>query len=199
MALYGAFQKITTGNVRTTIDSSTVPANGVPRQPLGTIYSPPVNAGAAIGSGYGAPPVYKYVQYNSTANPSVQAAPAPVYWKDETFTVVTGVFSESFLAAAGSAAGYLMPNSTDYSGLTAAILNGNWVWIQIAGWLQAGLVPSTTPGAGSTIVASAGNWTATGVAAGTAPTSRVMGMQLAAAVSSACDILVGPYTTFWGS
>src|SRR5271154_5072487 len=125
MALYGAFQKITTGNVRTTVDSSTVPVNGFPRQPLGTIYSPPIAPGITTQNGQGAPPVYKYVQYKSTTNPAVVAAPAPVYYVDETFTIVSGNAAEALATTLGNChAGYLMPNSTDYSGLTAAILNG---------------------------------------------------------------------------
>lgn len=199
MALYGAFQKITTGNVRTTIDSSTVPLNAPLKQPLGTIYSPPIAQGITTANGQGAPPVYRYVQYNSTANPAVVAFPAPVYYKDETFTIVTAVFSEGFTGTANAIAGYLMPNSTDYSGLTAAILNTNYVWIQIAGWLGGAAVPTTTPGVASAIIGSAGNWTSTGVAVGTAPGSRVAGTQLAAAVAGACDVLVGGLTTFWGS
>jgi hypothetical protein len=200
MALYGAYQRITTGNVRTTIDSSTVPLNGPPRQPLGTIYSPPINVGLATTTGQGAPPIYKYVQYQSTANPAVVAAPAPVYYTDETFTVVSGVFTESFLGAAGSIAGYLMPNSTDYSGLTAALLNGNWVWIQIGGYLKGAYAPTAgTNAVGTTIIGSTGNWTSTAVAVGTAPSSRVLGMELTAVASAACDVLVGTYSTFWGS
>jgi hypothetical protein len=199
MALYGAYQKITTGNVRTTIDSSTVPLNGPPKNPLGTIYSPPISVALATTTGQGAPPVYKYVQYQSTTNPAVVAAPAPVYWVDETFTVVTGNAAESFTTTAVSIAGYLMPNSTDYSGLTAAILNGNWVWIQIAGWLKGAWGPTSgTAAVGATIQGlTTGSWASTAISA--APANRVLGIQLTAVSSSTCDVLVNGFNTFWGS
>jgi hypothetical protein len=199
MALYGAYQRITTGNVQTTVDSSTLPLNGPPRQPLGTIYSPPISVALATPHGAGAPPVYKYVQYQSTANPAVVAAPAPVYYTDETFTIVSGVFSESLTASAASVAGYLMPNSTALSTLTAATLNGNWVWIQIAGFLAGAYAPTSGGAVGSTIQGLTGNWTSIAVGAGTAPVNRVLGIQLTAIASSACDVLVSGYQTFWGS
>jgi hypothetical protein len=198
MALYGAYQKFS--NFLTQVDSSTVPAPGSqPKNVLGTLYSPPIAPGISTQNGQGAPPVYKYVQYNSTANPAVVAAPAPVYWKDETFTIVTAVFSESLTASAASIAGYLGPNSTSISGFTAALLNTNYVWIQVAGFLAGAYAPTTGGAVGSTIQGVTGNWTSTAIAAGTAPANRVLGIQLTAIASSACDVLVGGYQSFWGS
>jgi hypothetical protein len=199
MALYGAYQRITTGNVQTTVDSSTVPLNGPPKQPLGTIYSPPINVGIATAAGAGAPPVYKYVQYQSTTNPAVVAAPAPVYYTDETYTIVSGNAAEAYITTAGvSIAGYLMPNTTALSTLTAALLNGNWVWIQIAGFLKGAWGPTTGGGATYFLTGlTTANWASDGIA--TAPTSRVLGIQLTAVSSSVCDVLVNGYGSFWGS
>jgi hypothetical protein len=195
----------TTGNYLTQIDSA-LNANGAVNyaNPLGTLYAAPINTGAlTTAAGAGAPPVLKYVQYLSTANPAPVAAPAPVYWKDETFTVVTGVYSEGFTGTANSIAGYLLVNTTSVSSLTATVLtnsgNGVGVWIQIGGWLSGAYAPTAgSAGVGNTIIGSAGNWTSTAVAAGTAG-SRILGMQLTAVASSACDVLVGGLSTFWGS
>ena len=199
MALYGAYQRVTTGNVQTTVDSSTTPLNGPPKQPLGTIYSPPINVGLATATGQGLPPVYKYVQYNSTSNPSVVAAPAPVYYTDETFTIVTGAASEAYVTTAGvSVAGYLMPNTTALSTLTAALLNGNWVWIQVAGFLKGAWGPTTGGGVSDLIVGlTTGSWASSGV--GSASASRVLAVQLTAVASSVCDVLVGGQGVFLGS
>lgn len=173
---------------------------------LGAIYSPPANSTGVVGAGYGAQPVYKYVYYNSTSNPAPEIAPAPVYFTDETFTVVSGDASEAYNLSgspAGAAiAGYLGPNTTAYSGLTAAILNDSYCWIQIGGLLVGGFEPTTqtATGLGNPIYGlGSGNWTSdvdTSVAAG----SRAVGVQWSTISGGVCDILLGGYnTTFWGS
>lgn len=191
--MYTPYVRITTGNFQTTLDNTA-------QNPLGCIYAPPVNAGAiTTAPGTGAQPVVKYVYYNSTSNPAVVASPAPVYYKDETFTVVTGNAAEAFVTTLGCMiAGYLLPNSTAYSGLTAAILNQSYCWIQIGGFLAGAYAPTTTPGAGDLVVGlTTGNWASEGVSAATA--NGLLGRQLTAVVSNACDVLVGADGTFWGS
>jgi hypothetical protein len=113
----------------------------------------------------------KLVLYKSSANPAVQTGPAPVYYVDETFTTVSGVFSEGIVSATGSSssiAGWLLPNSGTVAGIgagttafTATVLNnggnGSWVYIGLAGfipkaYLAAGAVNNSLTGA-------SGNWT----------------------------------------
>ena len=137
------------------------------------------------------------VQYKSTGKPAPVAGPAPVYWADETYTIVTGVESEALLGLNG-AAGYLMVNTTDYSGLTDALLEGAYCLIQVAGYLQNAWGPTSgTAGVGNWIVPLAGNFatqnivasaTANGVAA------RPFGVQATTItttpIAGLCDVLV---------
>lgn len=193
--MYTPYPRVTTGNVQTVLDA-------VAKNAIGSIWSPPANLGAPLSTkGLGAQPVYKYVYYNSTTNPTPVAAPAPVYYTDETFTTVTGNAAEAFITTGGaSIAGYLMPNSTAISGLTAAQLNQSYVFIQIGGLLVGAYAPTvtTTPAAGNVIVGAAtGNWASTVVAV-SAAASRQLGFQWTAIASAACDVLVDG-DCFWGS
>lgn len=140
----------------------------------------------------GAPAIYVLVKYSSTAQPAPVAGPAPVYWTDNTFTTVSGVESEG-VAGLASTAGYLMPNTTDYSGLTAAMLQGATVLIQVAGYLKGAYGPTSGGGVGNLIAPTAGNWVTTGVAvSGTTGgiSGRAFGNQLTAIASGLCDVLV---------
>ena len=141
----------------------------------------------------GTPSIYMLVKYASTAKPAPVAGPAPVYWTDETFTTVSGVESEG-VAGLASVAGYLMPNTTDISGLTADMLNGAQVLIQVAGFLKGAYGPlGGTAGVGNLIVPAAGNWTTNGVVASDSAngvSSRHFGWQLTAVSSGLCDVLV---------
>jgi hypothetical protein len=172
-----------------------------PTNPLGCIYSPPVNEGAiTTAAGTGAQPVYKYVQYSSTANPATVAGSAPVYYVDNTFTIVSGDAAEAYITTNGAmVAGYLCPNTTSVGAtFTAAYLNTGYVWIQIGGYLANAWGPTTgTPGAGVLITGAAtGNWASSGTAAAD---NRILGLQLTAIASSVCTVLVGAAGTFWGS
>lgn len=142
---------------------------------------------------YGAPAIYMNVLYKSTAQPAPVAGPAPVYWTDETFTTVSGVESEG-LAGFASTAGYLMPNTTSYSVLTAAILQGAQVLIQVAGLLQGAYAPTGgSAGVGNMIVPAAGNWVTNGVATSDTTggvSARPFGWQLTVIASGLCDVLV---------
>jgi hypothetical protein len=184
--------QIDTGKVRTYLynaSQSQVPiyAGLGENQVLGQRYVGVTNTGAS--NPFGAPAIFMLVQYQSTANPAPVAAPAPVYWTDTTFTKVSGVASESIVTPQGIA-GYLMLNTTDLTSLTATTLNGGLCLIQIAGYLKGAYNPTTTPGQGNWIIGSAGNWTSTGIANGTAPGVRSLGIQLTAVASGVCDVLV---------
>lgn len=194
---------VSTGNVFTAIDtytatstvnqtippSQTALPNGAYNYP-GQAYLLPISTfGLQNQNGQGAPLVVRYVRYNSTANPALLAVPAPVYWKDETFTVVTGVFSEGQTAGAASLAGWLLPNTASVSGLTAAILNGNWCFIAVSGFL-AGAASVAGAASGATIIGASGNFTAASVAQGSAITAAPFARQLTALTGTNADLLL---------
>jgi hypothetical protein len=147
-----------------------------------------------VSNPYGAPAIYMLVKYLATsattlANWQTPAAPAPVYWADNTFTTVTGIFSEAYNSlGAQMVAGYWMPNTVSLPNATLAQLLGGVGFIQVAGFLPGGWGPTATPGAGFNITGSTGNFTSTGSAS--APAGRTLGVQLTTIASSVCNILV---------
>jgi hypothetical protein len=188
---------ISSGSVFTTIDTyNSALLNNAAQNNLGISYSLPVPQGLlASAKGQGAPLVVRYVRFNSTANPSLIATPAPVYWTDETFTTVSGVFTEGNPAATGninSLAGFLLPNSTAL-GLTgaasAAALNGNFCFIAVAGFLAGVTVPASTA-VGDSLTGAAGNFTLARVASGTAPTAIRLAQAVSAINAGVADILI---------
>lgn len=202
--MYTPFARIGTGSVLTQLDST-------PKNTVGAIWSPPATAGAPITTkGYGAQPVYKYVYYNSTVNPSPENAPAPVYYTDESFSTVSGDSAEAFFVEGGlgpCAAGYLMPNTTSITGLlatataTAPGLNQSYCWIQVGGWLGGAFAPTTLTGAGvgSYIYGtSTGNWSSV-VNTTIGAQTRIFGVQWSVITNLLCDVLVGGPSVFWGS
>lgn len=208
---YLPYAKVSTGNVQTTLDAAA-------KNPIGGLYAPPVpypttatfsTTAAASTSGYGAPPIFKYVYFYDAAalTGTMQAAPAPVYYIDESFTTVTGNAADAYYTTGGACvAGYLMPNTTALgtSNTGAAWylqLSQSYVWIQIAGFLPGAYAPTTLTGAGqgSQIYgASTGSWTSI-VNTTLAASSRTLAIQWTAIASSACDVLVGGDGAFWGS
>jgi hypothetical protein len=184
MAQYGASlqtAQVTTGNVRTTIDTYVATGTITPYQPNG--------ARNPVGMKYydntpsttypnGLPAAYRYVRYSSTANAAVIAYPGPVFWTDIGKTTVTSTMSEGLTATQQSLAGWLMPNSTDISGLTAAILNGNWVWICVAG-VVLNAASAASIAKGDFLIGSSGAWVPVRVASGTAPTYLLGALALA--------------------
>lgn len=195
--MYTPYVRITTGNVATVLDVN-------PTNPLGTIYSPPQNqALPATTKGFAAQPVYKYVQYVSTATPAPIAQPGVVYYTDETFTKVTAVETEALGTSAtlslNFGAGYLLTNTTAVSTLTAAILQSSYVWIQVGGFLAGAQVIASGSAVGDTIIPITGtNWIPGRTAIATAPPfSRPFGVQLAAATTGVADVLINGM--FWGS
>lgn len=178
--------QVTTGNFRTTMDKFDAnKLNNGAVNTLGCAYYDNGPQPPLVANVNGVVTKYRYVRYNSTANSvAVQAAPAAVYWTDATMTTVTGKVSEA-LGAQGFPAGLLMPNSTDITGLTAALLNGNFVWIAVAGIVLA--VASAAAAAGDQLFATLDMSTTGGLskaAVGAATTGRQFGFALAASPST---------------
>lgn len=166
-------------------------------QVLGQRYVGQSNTTAA--NPYGSPAIYQLVNYLktsalTTANLTTAGGPAPVYWTDNTFTTVTAITTEAFATSPiAFPAGYLLLNTVDLPSLTAAMVLGAMLLIQVAGYCKAAYAPTTTAGAGigASIVGIAGTFTSSTVAAGTAPTYQPFGRQLTAIASGLCDVLVG--------
>jgi hypothetical protein len=194
MGGFAAFPVLTTDSPFTTIDvaSSTDYRNlNGARQLPGTIAVYPLNPAVfnlttpTVGSGSYL--IMKYVLYKSTLNPACVSASAPVYYTDDTFTTVTGQYTEA-LGGANTAAGWLGPNITALSQYTGAqlatALNNNYCWIILTGIIVNAYLSSAGAVGDSLVVTNAANWATTAVAAGTAPTAKVMGYQLTAVTSS---------------
>jgi len=200
--MYTPYIRISSGNnPYTTLD----PGTASPRNTVGAIYSGPpaatsVATGASATKGYSAQPVLKYVLYLSTTNPTPSAYPAPVYYTDESFSTVSGNAAEAFYTTSGACvAGYLLPNSTAIASLTATQLNNSYCFIQVGGLLVGAAAPTTltAAGVGNYIYgATTGNFTSI---VNSSVVGRLLGVQWTAIASSACDVLVGGYTSFWGS
>jgi hypothetical protein len=107
-------------------------------QLLGSLYQAPLVPTGSVTNGGGLNSYLKYVRYNPTTSQTIQAGPALVYWKDETFTTVTPLAAEAFAgatSAANSIAGWLLYNTTTLSTATAAQINGNFCWIAVGGFV----------------------------------------------------------------
>jgi len=148
----------------------------------------------------GSPAIFMLVQYLSTsaittANLTTAAAPAPVYWTDNTFTTVTGITTEALGATnLGLAfpACFLMVNTTALTTLTAAQLVGAQCLIQVGGYLKGAYMSSSAnAGIGAWIVPVAGTLSSAFIAAGSSTTYQPFGRQLTALTSGLCDVLVG--------
>jgi hypothetical protein len=166
--------------------------------PLGSLWTIPSpsqggNLTLATATGYGAWLTVKYVRYNSTANPAIPAGPAIVYYTDETFTTVSGVFTEGNIAGTGSSAsiaGLLLPNTGTVTGIglgtgvTAALLNGNFCFIAVQGFVPSCYLSAGTQG--SALSGVAGNFTS----AVTTGILRPYGYSWGAITSTIGDVLV---------
>ena len=222
MALGTEFPVISSGNLYTAIDTyqaSTVqpPVQSQPQgamNPLGAAYllslgAPegpsmyyPTIGGSLNSNGWGAPLIVRYVRYNSTTAAAMLAYPAPVYWTDETFTTVTGTFSEGFPASTGNLnalAGWLLPNFTSLGKTGAAsttLLNGNFCFIATKGFLPTAAVVASTA-IGDALVGASGNFVCARVASGNAPTSVRNAIALTAvSANTTSDILINCDITF---
>ena len=96
---------------------STLPNKGA-RNPLGSrwVYQDSSNRNVVLA----------FVRVNATVAPGTLYC-GPVYWKDNTFTVVTPVFTEGFNSA-NMVAGVLV---------NTGITNGNFTWIIVSGYCGA--------------------------------------------------------------
>ena len=196
----------TTGNLYTSIDTylaATVAENNGATCPLGTRYTYPLGtqlsptAGfgyVSSGIGLGVPLTICYVRYNSTTNPDFLANPGVVYWQDTTYTIVTGAVGD---AADGnnSIAGYILINTTNYPGSKTgaqlkAIVQGNFVWIVVAGYVPAATAITSTA-AGDYLIASATSFTPARIASGSNITARVVGQAATALSGAVADVVVG--------
>jgi hypothetical protein len=127
---------------------------------------------------------YRYVRYNPTAAVSLVLGtnvPGVVYWKDNTFTVVTPTASEGVTNKINQVAGYL---------LNANATAGNFVCIQVAGYLASAVVA-----AGSAIddlqIALATTPLITGrCASGNYISARPVAVTLAAIIGNTAPILI---------
>lgn len=167
--------------------------------PLGALYFQPAPAEGSIGlgtaAGYGSGLWMRYVLYKSTANPATVGGPAPVYYTDETLTIVSGQASEA-LGGINTVAGWMLPNTSTGatgagSGFTNTVLNngglGSYVWIGLLGFIP-GAISATSVVAGDQLIGN-GNFTVTRVAANTAPTNKLLGYALASVSGGLGDVL----------
>jgi len=195
MAQFGASiqtAQISTGNFRTTIDpynanlAGSYPLPYGQKNPLGAAY---YDATGSLSNPFGVPGKYRYVRYNSTSNPALTGVTGPfiVYWTDATFTTVTPVSSESLTGTVNIPAGLAMPNLTSLPNLTAAQLNGNFIWIAVGGY-----VPGAYMGAYAAAIGTpfAGTATAFLPAVVAAVTTFTMGWTTTAAASNLANVLV---------
>lgn len=207
--------RITTGNVRTTFDAFTPapgpstpgptppPFNGL-ANPLGTTFldqgGPDSNSGTLVQLPLNQVALYKYVLFKSTSNPALLASPGLVYYVDAAATTVTGVASESFSTTGNSLAGWMMPNTTDLSALTAAILNnganGSGVWICIGGYVKAATAITSTAVGDSLVGGGATAFTPGRVGSGTASTFAKFATALTALSGAVADINVNVVPVF---
>jgi hypothetical protein len=226
MALQYEFPVVSTGSLYTAIDTyastiSTQPPTNTPSWPNGalnpigaafliapgsSLYSPaqyyPSASGSLNSNGWGAPLIVRYVRYNSTTNANLLAYPAPVYWTDETYTTVSGTFTEGNPAATGnlnSLAGWLLPNSTSLAltgAKSATALNGNLCFIATKGFVPGAAVVGSTA-IGDALVGAAGNFVVTRTASGSAPVSSRNALALTAVTANVTsDIWINCDPTF---
>lgn len=145
--------------ILTAVSVGPFPSPQLPNQ-LGVVY---YDNAVTIANPNGTPTKYRYVRFVATATPAIQATPAPVWWTDATMTAVTATSAESWAGANSQAfAGFMMPNSTDVSTLTTALLKANGgagVWIAVAGIVTG--VASPAAAAGDNLFASTADWATT--------------------------------------
>jgi hypothetical protein len=158
-------------------------------QLLGSLYFQPLTPTGQASNGGGSNQILKYVRYNPTTSVAIQAGPALVYWKDETFTTVTPTLSEALGASQNSVAGWLLYNTTTLSTATAAQINGNFAWILVGGFNPGAVAPASTA-IGDVVIGATGSFTGARVAAGTAPGYRIAGYALTAVASGLADFNV---------
>lgn len=190
------YPEISTGNPYTVVDTyNTALENNGAFQPLGSIYQAPLNVATIVTKGIGLNNYFKYVRYNPTVSQNFLTGPQLVYWKDNTFTTVTGLASEAL--SLDLPAGWLLFNVTSTplaTGQTAAqqaaTVNGNFVYIQVGGFIPQAYVTTGTAVGGAIIPASS-TFGATGyIAPSTNITDPVVGRVVSVAASNLSDLYV---------
>lgn len=135
---FGSVNPYTGTTPYTAIDTyNTALENNGASQLIGSLYQAPLVPTSSLVAGGGLNAYFKYVRYNPTTSQTIQAGPALVYWKDETFTTVTPLAAEAYNTAnsVNSIAGWLLYNTTSVPGATAAAINGNFAWIAVGGFV----------------------------------------------------------------
>jgi hypothetical protein len=169
--------------------------------PFGMTSNAPLASNA---NGYGSGVWAKYVWYRSTANPAMQAGPAPVYYTDETFTVVSGKFSEGVVASnAVSCAGWLPLNTgtgtygvgslisatilnNSASGTLASSTGGSGVWIILDGFIPGAYLAA---GAVNNFLYGSGDFATTGIGDGSSLTHKCIGFVVGTVTSNIGDVI----------
>lgn len=128
MGIHGAIKQtleVSTGDVATVNDAfdSAKLDNGA-KNPLGTSHYEVDSSDRPL--------KYRYVQWDPTAA-DTPVAGGPVYWKDDTMTIVTGHSSES-VAGLNGIAGIL---------LNAGVTDTNFCFIQVGGFHTAVVAPAS--------------------------------------------------------
>jgi len=192
MSLGIDYPVVSTGSVYTSIDTyNTALLNNGAQNVLGSMYALPLNPSlvGTAANGSGAQRFVKYVRYNPTASQTILTGPAPVYWKDETYTTVTGLLSEAFVPNANGIAGWLLYNTTTTPSAVAATINGNFCFIAVGGF-WAGAVSLTATAAGDALYGATGAFTVSRTGAGAAITGRVAAFAQTAIASLLSDIYI---------
>jgi len=169
--------EVSTGNVATVRDAfdATKARNGA-KNPLGKAFYVEDSSGRIL--------KYRYVQYNPTAAVTLTLntnVPGIVFWKDNAHTIVTPTMSEGITTKANNVAGYL---------LNASVLDTEYCFIQVAGYLSNAVVAASTAiddvmiGLGSTPLI-AGR-----IATGSAITALPIGIALAAISTAQAPVFV---------
>ena len=173
--------EVSTGNVATVNDAyQAYPATtGAPNNYLAAQNGAlnPLSSCLYLGDTSGRRTKYRYVRLNCTAPPVFIVG--PVYWKDNTFTVVTALSSEALYGINAFAGVLLNVNAT----------NGNYVFIQTFGHL-AGVVVAASTAAGDAVIPASGTQLFGRTAANTAPTNIVAAWAETAIASTKSDLFI---------
>jgi hypothetical protein len=162
---------------------TTYPLPNGARNPLGSRWCYKDSKGRMV--------IIAYVRLNTTA-PPVSLLVGPVWWKDNTFTVVT--------AAANDASGWgvAAPNLTAGILLNTSWVNGNFGWIITAGYCGAGsdtnwgapiAAPANTAIGDGVVGGTSGNQSVVRAAAGS-PTYKQLYTALTAVANNTSDGIV---------
>ena len=120
---------------------------------------------------------WRYVRLNTTVDATKVFG--PVYWKDNTYQVVTQKDTEALMALNGIAG--IMANTS--------ATNGSFVFILVSGHIAAVPIAASTA-AGDSIIGATGTQLTARVAKGTAPTNTVLAMAETAVSGGKSDLRV---------